>query len=107
MKSKHLGYLTTDPKNLGTAMKFSVRVKLPLLAKDGRLGALLKLLALNQSYRLVNETQHPNLYLEEDDRNSSILEIASKISLGKTEVFYSLLEFSNTMALLFAILSKK
>lgn len=77
-----------ESKNKGTAMKFSVRIKLPHLSKDGRLGALLKLLNLNNQYRIIDETQHRDLYAEEDDRKSSILEIASKISLGKTEVIY-------------------
>ena len=86
MKNTHLGYITTDPKNLGTAMKFSVRIKLPLLSKDGRIGCLLKSLNLNQAFRIVDETQHRNLYAEYDDTKSSILEIASKLSLGKSEV---------------------
>ena len=86
MKNKHLGYLTTDPKNLGTAMKFSVRIKLPNLAQDGRIGALLKLLNLNQNYRFIDETQHSDLYTQEEDRKSFILEISSKVTLGKSEV---------------------
>lgn len=93
MRTKHLGNLTTDPKNLGTALKISVRIKLPKLSKDSRLQALLKSYNLSQSYRIVDELQH-----SEDDfdlldepgkkKESSILEISSIYTLGKSEVLF-------------------
>lgn len=86
MHNEHLGYITTDPKNLGTAMKFSVRIKLPKLSKDGRLSTLLKLNNLTQSYRLVSETQKVNEVDEQLDSLESVLELTSTISLGKSEV---------------------
>lgn len=87
MKNKHLGYVTSDPKNLGTALKISVRVKLPKLSKDSRLQTLLKILKLNQSYRVVDDFEKMNDFdLDEEDRDASIIEISSMQSLGKTEV---------------------
>jgi protein-arginine kinase len=88
MKTKHLGYLTTDPKNLGTGLKISVRIKLPKLSKDARLQTLLKIFSLSQSYRIVNELQSIDDFDldEDDDRDKSILEISSIMTLGKSEV---------------------
>lgn len=88
MKTKHLGYLTTDPKNLGTGLKISVRIKLPKLSKDARLQTLLKIFNLSQSYRIVNELQSNDDFDldEDDDRDKSILEISSIMTLGKSEV---------------------
>ena len=86
MKSDRLGYITTDPKNLGTAMKFSVRIKLPYLSKDTRLATILKILDLSPNFRISSETQY--LGDNDDDRKNPILEISSKHTLGKSEVIY-------------------
>ena len=85
MHSKRLGYLTTDPANLGTALKLSVRIKLPKLAKDGRLAALLKSLNLNHRYRLINDAKKGDEQSEADEK-VTILEISSIQTLGKSEV---------------------
>jgi len=74
MKDSRLGYLTTDPKNLGTAMKLSVRIKLPQLSKDSRISALLKMFKLNQHYKVVSA------------EDPSILEVTSSRTMGKSEV---------------------
>ena len=55
MHTERLGYLTTDPKNLGTALKLTVRIRLPKLTNDGRLSALLKSLNLDHKYNVVKE----------------------------------------------------
>ncbi len=75
MRDSRLGYLTTDPKNLGTALKLSVRIKLPNLSKDSRISALLKMFNLNQHYKVVSSEE------------PSTLEISSSKSMGKSEVF--------------------
>ncbi len=86
--NKHLGYLTTDPKNLGTGLKISVRIKLPKLSKDGRLSSLLKMFNLSQHYRILNEP-NTNQNSEETVESNSIVEVASSITLGKSEVSFS------------------
>ena len=91
MHNKRLGYLTTDPKDLGTALKLSVRIKLPKLAKDGRLAALLKSLNLSHRYRVVNEAKNDN---ESIDDKTQILEISSIQTLGKSEVYNFILKES-------------
>ena len=55
MHDKHLGYITTSPSNLGTAMKISVLMKIPNLTQDSRLIAVLKKINLNFKYRLYNK----------------------------------------------------
>jgi protein-arginine kinase len=86
MQNNHLGYITSDPKNLGTALKLSARVKLPKLSTDARFSTLLKCYNLNQNYKIVDETQKYNETEEQLNSASSILEISSQVSLGKSEV---------------------
>lgn len=83
MKNDHLGYLTTDPKDLGTALKISARLRLPNLVKDSRLQNFLKLLDLSQSYRFIKES---NDDIDPDNIESSVVEVSSKNTLGKSEV---------------------
>ena len=85
MHNNRLGYLTTDPANLGTALKISVRIRIPKLNKDGRLPALLKSLNLNHKYRIIKETDSKTDANE--DKKSDILEISSLQTLGQSEVF--------------------
>lgn len=73
-RDPRLGYLTTDPKNVGTALKLSVRIKLPQLSKDSRISALLKMFNLSQHYKVVSPEE------------PFILEITSSKSMGKSEV---------------------
>ena len=88
MQNEHLGYITSDPKNLGTALKLSIRMKLPKLSGDGRLSTLLKLNNLSQTYRIVGETQKVSEEEVKNDSDRSIVEITSNITLGKSEVYY-------------------
>ena len=48
--SDHLGYITSCPTNLGTAMRASVHIKLPKLSKDKE---ALKALQINIFYKFV------------------------------------------------------
>lgn len=72
-----LGYLTTDPKDLGTGIKLSVHIKLPTLSQDRRVSALLKMFQLNQKYKVVEN---------DDKKDGDVLEISSVKTMGKTEV---------------------
>jgi hypothetical protein len=67
-------------------LKLSVRIKLPKLSKDGRLSTLLKMFNLSQHYRVLNEPLKDQNN-EEVAETSSIVEVASSITLGKSEVF--------------------
>jgi creatine kinase len=101
MHNERLGYLTTDPANLGTALKLTVRIKLTNLAKDGRLAALLKSLDLNSKYHVVKKKNESddNASGDESDsvKNSVILEISSvPITLGQSEVQMAQ-EFANSI----------
>lgn len=80
MHNSHLGYITTDPKNLGTALKLSVRINLPKLSKDSRVSTVLKFLNLSQNFRIIDEDK------KTDESESSILEIAATPTLGRSEV---------------------
>lgn len=87
MHNRHLGYITTDPKDLGTALKLTVRIRLDKLGNDGRLAAVLKLYGLNHSFKRVTETPKSSDEEEEDkERTNNTLEISSKVTLGKSEV---------------------
>ena len=48
MHSEHLGYILTCPSNLGTGMRAGVHVKLPLLCKHARFGAIVDELNLQK-----------------------------------------------------------
>ena len=84
MHDKHLGYITTSPSNLGTAMKISVLMKIPNLTQDSRLIAVLKKINLNFKYRLYNKKKQIIRHDEAD--KDTIVEISSLITLGKSEV---------------------
>lgn len=97
MHNNHLGYITSDPSKLGTALKISVRIKLSNLSKDSRISALLRQLNLNPRYRIVGNQKHKlteNESIENDlnddtnisNRRTEILEISSNVTLGKSEV---------------------
>lgn len=63
-------------------MKISVRLKLPKLSKDGRLSTLLKMFNLSQHYRVINDQTSD----QEIPEKGSVVEVASAITLGKSEV---------------------
>ncbi|RNA32448.1 creatine kinase S- mitochondrial [Brachionus plicatilis] len=86
MHNKHLGYVTTDPKNLGTTLKLTVRVNLPNLCHDSRLSAILKILNLSQSFKLIGDNFDIDEPVDKGDTTHSVAEISSKITLGKSEV---------------------
>jgi protein-arginine kinase len=86
MRDKRLGYLTTDPKDLGTSMKLTVRVNLPKLSKDGRMSAILKMLHLSQNYKVIDDLIKPKSTTESFNESSALVEISSYITLGMSEV---------------------
>jgi protein-arginine kinase len=86
MHSDRLGYLTTDPKNLGTALKLTVRIRLPKLTNDPRLSALLKSLNLNPKYNSIRDETEKSSDEKTQNKKSSIVEISSFQTLGKSEV---------------------
>ena len=73
----HLGYLTSCPTNLGTAMRASVHIKLPKLAVDM---ALLKSIA--DQYHL----QIRGIHGEHSESEGGIYDISNRRRLGVTEV---------------------
>lgn len=68
----------------------SVRIKLPKLSKDGRLSTLLKMFNLSQHYRVLNEPNNTN----QEAESNSIVEVASSITLGKSEVIFILIYYT-------------
>lgn len=90
MKNKHLGFVTSDPKNLGTALKISARIKLPKLSEDSRIQAILKTLNLSHTFNVFKEENHDELSLDETrSKKNSIFVISSIQTLGKSEVNFS------------------
>merc|ERR1712127_19844 len=88
-KHERLGYLTSDPKNVGTALKLSVRVRLPKLSKDPRLATLLKMLKLSQSFKVLQSEEQSKSAAEDDKETPdapSVIEVSSSLTLGKSEV---------------------
>ena len=75
--SKHLGYITSCPTNLGTAMRASVHIKLPNLSKNFE-----KFKTITQEYHL----QIRGIDGEHSDSQSDIFDISNKRRLGISEV---------------------
>ena len=75
--SKHLGYLTSCPTNLGTAMRASVHIKLPKLAED-----MQRFKAITDKYHL----QIRGINGEHSESEGGIYDISNKRRLGITEV---------------------
>jgi len=75
--SKHLGYITSCPTNLGTAMRASVHIKLPNLAKD-----MSKFKEIANRYNL----QIRGVDGEHSDSKDGIFDISNKRRLGVSEV---------------------
>jgi creatine kinase/arginine kinase len=75
--SEHLGYITSCPTNLGTAMRASVHIKLPNLAKDMK-----KFEAITDKYFL----QIRGIHGEHSESEGAIYDISNRRRLGVTEV---------------------
>lgn len=74
---EHLGYLTSCPTNLGTAMRASVHIKLPNLAADRNL-----LNRITEQYQL----QIRGVHGEHSESKNGIFDISNRRRLGVTEV---------------------
>lgn len=72
----HLGYITSCPTNLGTAMRASVHIKLP------------KLMAEKEKFNKIAEeyyVQIRGIHGEHTETNDGIFDISNKRRLGKSE----------------------
>ncbi len=75
--SKHLGYITSCPTNLGTAMRASVHIALPKLAKD-----METFKAITDKYHL----QIRGINGEHSESEGGVYDISNRRRLGITEV---------------------
>jgi len=75
--NEHLGYITSCPTNLGTAMRASVHIKLPNLGKK-----MDEFQALADTYNV----QIRGIHGEHSDSEDGIYDISNKRRLGVTEV---------------------
>ncbi len=75
--SDHLGYITSCPTNLGTAMRASVHIRLPNLSKKSQ-----ELEAIAQIYHL----QIRGIHGEHSSCQDGVYDISNKRRLGITEV---------------------
>jgi creatine kinase/arginine kinase len=73
---EHLGYITSCPTNLGTAMRASVHVKLPLLSKDK---------AAFQAIADKYYVQIRGIHGEHSESDLGIFDISNKRRLGRSE----------------------
>ena len=75
--SEHLGYISSCPSNLGTAMRASVHIKLPNLAKD------------MNAFKAITDKHHlqiRGIHGEHSETVDSVYDISNKRRLGVTEV---------------------
>jgi len=75
--SDHLGYISSCPTNLGTAMRASVHIKLPKLAED-----MERFKAITDKYHL----QIRGIHGEHSSSEGGIYDISNRRRLGVTEV---------------------
>jgi creatine kinase/arginine kinase len=75
--SPHLGYITSCPTNLGTAMRASVHIKLPYLAKDMTLFK-----EITDKYHL----QIRGIHGEHSESEGGVYDISNRRRLGVSEV---------------------
>ena len=75
--SEHLGYITSCPTNLGTAMRASVHIKLPNLSKDMK-----TFKTITEKYNV----QIRGIDGEHSKTQSTIFDISNKRRLGVTEI---------------------
>ena len=75
--SEHLGYITSCPTNLGTAMRASVHIKLPKLSQD------------MDSFKAITDRYHlqiRGIHGEHSESEGGVYDISNKRRLGVTEV---------------------
>jgi len=75
--SPHIGYITSCPTNLGTAMRASVHIKLPKLAED------------MDTFKTITDKYHlqiRGIHGEHSESEGGIYDISNKRRLGVTEV---------------------
>ncbi|MCP4186724.1 MAG: arginine kinase [Gammaproteobacteria bacterium] len=77
MSNQHLGYISSCPTNLGTAMRASVHIKLPRLAKN--MDSL-------KSITDRHELQIRGIHGEHSDSQDAVFDISNRRRLGITEV---------------------
>jgi len=75
--SEHLGYITSCPTNLGTAMRASVHISLPKLCKD---------MELFKSITDKHHLQIRGIHGEHSNSEEGIYDVSNKRRLGITEV---------------------
>lgn len=75
--SKHLGYISSCPTNLGTAMRASVHIRLPKLSKD-----IERLKAITDKYHL----QIRGVDGEHSESKGAVFDISNRRRLGISEV---------------------
>jgi creatine kinase/arginine kinase len=75
--NEHLGYITSCPTNLGTAMRASVHIALPKLSSDMK-----KFKSITDKYHL----QIRGVHGEHSESEGGIYDISNKRRLGVTEV---------------------
>lgn len=76
MWNQHLGHLVTCPKNLGTCLRASVKMKLPLLTKHGEFEILLGKLRLQKTGNNGLDTT----------LNDGVCDVSNEDRLGYSEV---------------------
>ena len=72
----HLGYITSCPTNLGTALRASVHIKLPMLAKNKQ-----KFNEIADKYYV----QIRGIHGEHTETDDGIFDISNKRRLGRSE----------------------
>ncbi len=75
--SEHLGYITSCPTNLGTAMRASVHIALPKLGQD------------MEAFKAITDTYHlqiRGIHGEHSESEGGIYDISNRRRLGVTEV---------------------
>ena len=75
--SEHLGYITSCPTNLGTAMRASVHIALPKLAKDMK------------AFKAITDKHHlqiRGIHGEHSESEGGVYDISNRRRLGVTEV---------------------
>jgi len=77
LKSEHLGYITSCPTNLGTAMRASVHIKLPKLSEN---------LELFKTITDKNHLQIRGVHGEHSKSEGGIFDISNRRRLGISEV---------------------
>ncbi len=89
--SQHLGYITSCPTNLGTAMRASVHIKVPNLAKDMK-----KFKNITDKYHL----QIRGIHGEHSKSEGGVYDISNRRRLGITEVEAVLDMYNGVVALI-------